>query len=228
MRFDLQLLNGYRPLFVVFDLWVLALVVLVRPMVQNHGDDQGDGLALVLLPAPKMPRLGRTFAFIATFLALVVVYHAYQGPFAPDILYAKALRRVANWLVLAPAEVNGFLADFTLGLRMLVLATMVSLVLTCRATPLRRVSMLVQTCWYVAAVFLFDCLLIVVLGGVGPRVGPGTTSATGSRSASGSSAWPGSCTRTSCCRDRRSCHSCATPACKTPCCWWRRPSSGCA
>ncbi len=174
MRFDLQLLNGYRPLFVVFDLWVLALVALVRPMVQNHGDDQGDGLALVLLPAPKMPRLGRTFAFIATFLALVVAYHAYQGPFAPDILYAKALRAVANWLVLAPAEVNGFLADFTLGLRMLVLATMVSLVLTCRATPLRRVSMLVQTCWYVAAVFLFDCLLIAFSAVSGLGVGPGT------------------------------------------------------
>jgi cellulose synthase/poly-beta-1,6-N-acetylglucosamine synthase-like glycosyltransferase len=174
VKFDLQLLNGYRPVFVVFDLWVLALVALVRPMVRDHGDDQGDGLALVLLPPPKLPHLARTFAFVAVFLTLVVAYHAYTGPYAPDALYVKALRAVADRLVLAPAQVDGFLANFALGLRVLVLATMVSLVLTCRATPLRRVSMLVQTCWYVAAVFLFDCLLIVLSVVSGLGVGPGT------------------------------------------------------
>jgi cellulose synthase/poly-beta-1,6-N-acetylglucosamine synthase-like glycosyltransferase len=171
---DLDLLVNGRAAIVLVDLLVLALVALVRPMYRDHGDDQGDGRTLVLLPPPKLPHLGRTAGFTLTFLALIVAYKAYHGPYSPDELYRSALRDVTDRIVAAPAVVDGFLSSFTLGLRVLVFGAMLSLALTCRAAPLRRAAIVVQCLWYVVAVFLFDCLLVVasVLTGVGG--GPGT------------------------------------------------------
>jgi cellulose synthase/poly-beta-1,6-N-acetylglucosamine synthase-like glycosyltransferase len=171
---NLHLLFGYRPLFVVFDVWILVMLGLVYPMVRDYGDDCGDGKTLVLLPPPKLPHLGRTFAYMLAFIVLVVLYHSVAGPYSPDALYESALRRVVDHVLLAPSQVEGFLTSFTLGLRVLVFAAMLSLTLTCRATPMRRVSMLVQCLWYIAAVFLFDCLLIVITVITGLGVGPGT------------------------------------------------------
>ena len=163
-----------RPLILVVDLWVLAMVGLVHPLVRDYGDDQGDGDTLVLLPPPKLPRFARTFSFLGLFIAFVVAYESLKGRYRPDALYASLLERVSNRVVAAPAEIHGYLAGFTLGLRVLVVGTIVTLALACRATPMRRVCMVLQACWYVGAIFLFDVLLIVVAAVTHMGVAPGT------------------------------------------------------
>ena len=87
------------------------------------------------MPAPKLPHLGRTFAFVATFVALVVLYHSITGRYSLDNLYRSALRDVVDRLVVARAPVHEYLSGFTLGLRVLVFA--VILALARRAAPRR-------------------------------------------------------------------------------------------
>jgi cellulose synthase/poly-beta-1,6-N-acetylglucosamine synthase-like glycosyltransferase len=171
---DVDLLVGFRPLLVVVNLWVLAMIALVAPMVRDHGDDQGDGMALVLLPRPELPRLSRTLAFVVVFVSLQVAYHSLRGPNSPQGLYREALGDVVSRVVVAPAQVDAYVANFDLGLRVLVLGAMLSLALTCRASPLRRVSIVVQSAWFVVAVFLFDCLLMIATVLTGLSVAPGT------------------------------------------------------
>ena len=169
-----DLLVGFRPLFILFDLWLLAMVALTYPMFRDYGDDQGDGMALVLLPRPELPRLRRTFAFVTTFVALVVLNQSLTGPNSPEALYESALTRIVDGVVIAPAQVAGYVDGFSLGLRVLVVGAMLSFALTCRATALRRLSIALQTVWYVIAVFFFDCLLMVASVVMGIGVGPGT------------------------------------------------------
>jgi cellulose synthase/poly-beta-1,6-N-acetylglucosamine synthase-like glycosyltransferase len=171
---NLDLLLGFRPLFIVVDLWLLAMVALTYPLFRDYGDDQGDGMALVLLPRPELPRLRRTFTFVLTFVALVVLNQSLMGPHSPQALYQSALAHVVNQVVVAPAQVQGYVDDFTLGLRVLVLGAMLSFALTCRAAPLRRLSIALQSVWYIVAVFFFDCLLMIVSVLTGMGVGPGT------------------------------------------------------
>ena len=111
---NLDLLVGFRPLFILFDLWLLAMVALTYPMFRDYGDDQGDGMALVLLPRPELPRLRRTFSrFVITFVALVVLNQSLAGPHSPEALYESALTRVVDGVVVAPAQVAGYVDGFT-------------------------------------------------------------------------------------------------------------------
>jgi cellulose synthase/poly-beta-1,6-N-acetylglucosamine synthase-like glycosyltransferase len=163
-----------RPLVAIAAIWLLAMAALARPMFRDHGDDQGDGMSLVLLPPPVLPRFRRTLAFALTFLALSVLYHSVDGPWGADRLYRSALAETVSKGVASRAEALEQLSGFTLGLRALVLAAMLSLAMTCRATPMRRCCMVVQTMWYVVAIFAFDALLLTIGLTTGAGATPGT------------------------------------------------------
>ena len=86
---------------------VLAMVALIYPMFRDQGDDQGDGMALVLLPATELPHLGRTLAFIVTFVTLSCYTTASTGQHSPTRSTSRALLGRQH-VVVAPAQVAGF------------------------------------------------------------------------------------------------------------------------
>ena len=114
MNFDL--LNGVRPLALLLVVDAALLALLAYPLRRRYPDDQGDGLALVLLPRPVLPSYWRVPAFAGLFLVLFVGYHSLRGAYSPDQIYAEWVTRVCDSVVRSPAEISGYLAGFTLGL----------------------------------------------------------------------------------------------------------------
>jgi len=169
-----DLLVGVGPLLVLVLSVVVALAALASPLFRQYPDDQGDGMALVLLPPPRLPSQLRVVGMAAFFVALNVLYHSVTGPLAPDGVYARAVMRLSESVVRAPTELDGYFAGFRLGLRFLIVATMLSLAVTVRATPLRRLLIAVQALWYVAAMLTVDALLTVVTVLLGLPVAPST------------------------------------------------------
>ncbi len=58
---------------------------------------------------------------------LFVAYHSLRGAWSPDLIYADWVTRICDSVLRSPAEVAGYLAGFTLGLRFLVFGTIVCL-----------------------------------------------------------------------------------------------------
>ena len=77
MNFDL--LTGLRPLLLLLATDAVLLVFLAYPLRCATDDDQGDGLALVLLPKPKLPSFWAVPAFACLFLVLMLTYHSLRG-----------------------------------------------------------------------------------------------------------------------------------------------------
>ena len=129
-----DLLIGPIPLLELVFATAFGLLLLVFPLWRTYPDDKGDGHALVLLPAPKLPTAQRTIAFVLVFTFLDVLYHSIRGPLSPDNLYGNAVKHLAGRVVAAPAETQGFFHSFSLGLRILVVGTMLSLAVCARAS----------------------------------------------------------------------------------------------
>lgn len=151
-----------------------ALALLGRPLVRPTADDRGDGNALVLLPPPRLPALWQGPLLVTVFVLLLLLYHAVDRTLGPDQLYADAVRRLVSGVVKAPAEVDGYLGGFTLGLRAGVVGSMVSLAVVGRGGPARRALMVLQAAWYLAAMVVVDALLVVVAVVFAVPVGPTT------------------------------------------------------
>jgi cellulose synthase/poly-beta-1,6-N-acetylglucosamine synthase-like glycosyltransferase len=169
-----DLLVGVGPLILLVIMTALACLLLAYPLWRKYPDDRGDGLTLVLIPPPKIPSLLRAPVLVALFTSLYVVYHSVHGPLSPDQVYASAVARLAETTVRAPAEVTGYLANFSMGLRFLVVGSMVSIALVGRGTCARRSLMALQVGWYLLAMICLDALLTVLEVVLGFPVGPST------------------------------------------------------
>ncbi len=123
MNFDL--LNGVRPLALLLVVDAALLAFLAYPLRRRYSDDQGDGLTLVLLPRPVLPSYWRVPGFAGLFLVLFIGYHSLRGADSPDQIYAEWVTRVCDSVVRSPAEISGYLDGFTLGLRFLIIGTIV-------------------------------------------------------------------------------------------------------
>ncbi len=172
MNFDLLAGTGPVTLLVVTD--VILLLFLAYPLVRRYPDDQGDGLALVLLPKPLLPSYWRVPALAAIFLAMLVLYHSLRGGIGLDQAYAGLVSRIANSVVRSPAEINGYLAGFTLGLRFLIFGTIISFALVGRGNPLRRGMVALQGFIYLFVMVFVDATLVAVEVVVGAPVAPTT------------------------------------------------------
>jgi cellulose synthase/poly-beta-1,6-N-acetylglucosamine synthase-like glycosyltransferase len=172
MRFDL--LNGWGPLALLLVTDAALLAYLVHPLRRAYPDDQGDGLTLVLLPKPILPSYWRVPAFGILFLALFVAYHSLRGAWSPDQIYAEWVTRVCDSVLRSPAEVAGYLAGFSLGLRFLVLGTIVSLAVVGRGNPARRAMVAAQAGLYLLTMVFVDATLVVAEALVGMPVAPTT------------------------------------------------------
>ncbi|MGB7052112.1 MAG: glycosyltransferase family 2 protein [Acidimicrobiales bacterium] len=172
MNFDL--LNGIRPLALLLVVDGALLAFLLYPLRRSYPDDQGDGLTLVLIPRPVLPSFWRMPAFGVLFLLLFVAYHSLRGAWSPDLIYADWVTRVCDSVLHAPAEVTGYMAGFTLGLRFLVLGTIICLAAVCRGNPARRVFIAFQAVLYLVTMVFIDATMITVEIIAGVPIAPTT------------------------------------------------------
>ncbi len=152
--------RGPQTALVAIDL-VLLLVIVAIPLRRRYNDDQGDGRTLVLLPRPHPVSPRRTIAFAVTFVVLNVIHELLGETRSLDIVYRRTLASLASIAVPDRAMIDMYLVGFTLGIRFLITATIVSLALTVIASPLRRVLMLGQVALYLATMLCLDALVIV-------------------------------------------------------------------
>jgi cellulose synthase/poly-beta-1,6-N-acetylglucosamine synthase-like glycosyltransferase len=170
----LDLLAGLRPFLLLLTADAVLLTFLAYPLVTRYPDDQGDGLALVLLPKPKLPSYWRVPAFGALFLVLMVCYHGLRGSWDPDTVYADLVARICGAVVRSPAEVSGYLAGFTLGLRFLTAGTIVCLAVVGRGNLVRRLLVAFQAAVYLFVMAFLDATLVVVEVLLGVPIAPTT------------------------------------------------------
>ncbi|MBV8958597.1 MAG: glycosyltransferase [Actinobacteria bacterium] len=149
-----------------------ALVFLAYPLRRRYPDDQGDGWAVVLLPAPRLPSHLRFVGFAGCFVTLLVIYRSIAGSLALDPLYARLIVRIAGTVVRAPSEFAGYFSSFTLGLRALVVGSMLSLAIVVDASPARRALIALQSGCYLLAMVCLDALLTVIELLLGVPAGP--------------------------------------------------------
>ena len=169
-----NLLVGAVPLVTLIGAVVVLLAFLVYPLRRHYSDDRGDGNSLVLLAPPKNPRMWRAPVAVLFFACLFTVYHSVSGPLNLDHLYAQAVDDIASTTVRAPAELNAYLYKFSMGLRFLIVGTMLTLAIFGRGGPVRRSVMVLQAVWYLLAIIFIDALLVVVEVLTGLAVAPGT------------------------------------------------------
>jgi cellulose synthase/poly-beta-1,6-N-acetylglucosamine synthase-like glycosyltransferase len=172
MNFDL--LNGVGPLTLLVSADIILLMFLAYPLVKRYPDDQGDGMALVLLPKPVLPSYWKVPALAVIFVAMLVAYHSVHGAISPDTIYANLVARICNSVVRAPAEINGYMAGFTLGLRFLIFGTIVSFALVGRGNSIRRALIAFQAFLYLFVMLFIDATLVSVEALVGAPVAPTT------------------------------------------------------
>jgi cellulose synthase/poly-beta-1,6-N-acetylglucosamine synthase-like glycosyltransferase len=171
---DFSLLTGVRPLLLLLVADALLLVFMAYPLKARYDDDQGDGLALVLLPRPKLPSYWRVPAFGLLFLLLMVGYHSIRGSWTPDQAYADLVTRISLSVVRSPAEVGGYMSGFTLGLRFLAFGTILCIAVVGRGNAPRRALVALQAFIYLGVMAFIDATLVVVEVLVGAPVAPTT------------------------------------------------------
>jgi cellulose synthase/poly-beta-1,6-N-acetylglucosamine synthase-like glycosyltransferase len=145
---------------------VLALAGLAAscliPLRTEPGDDRGDGRTRVVIPRPVPPSRyhPRTWAFLGIAATLGLVFVGWRRPQLP-VLYAAAVRNVADAITANPAAVNGYIARLRPATLFLATAYIVGIALVSRATPARRLAMLSHAILYLAASLLAQSLMIV-------------------------------------------------------------------
>jgi cellulose synthase/poly-beta-1,6-N-acetylglucosamine synthase-like glycosyltransferase len=172
MHFDL--LTGIGPLLALLGLLAVVFLFLLYPLVRRYGDDQGDGLSLVLLPPPRLPEYWRVPLMIAVFVLLYVLNNALTGTYSPSHVYAGWVSRVANSVVNAPSQVEGYVHSFTLGIRFLIFASILCFAVMGRGSLLRRLLVAWQAVIFAVVMLFVDALLIVLGIVVGAPIGPAT------------------------------------------------------
>ncbi len=171
---NLNLLTGPGPLALLLATVALLLTFLAYPLVRRYPDDQGDGMALVLLPKPTLPPYWKIPAFAGVFLSLFVLYHSMRGSLSPDQAYADLVTRICASVVRSPAEISGYLAGFTLGLRFLVFGTILSFALVGRGNPVRRLLVALQAFLYLFVMAFVDATMVTVEVVLGVPISPTT------------------------------------------------------
>ncbi|MGO8870042.1 MAG: hypothetical protein ACLQPH_01325 [Acidimicrobiales bacterium] len=164
---DVNLLYGFGPLGLLLVTGALLLVAMSYPLVKRYPDEQGDGMALVLLPKPTLPSFWSVPILIVLFLLMFVGYHSLQGDYSPDLIYADFVTRICDSVVRSPAEIAGYMAGFTLGLRFLIFGTIMCEACLGQGNVLRRMLVAGQVFVYLVVMAFLDATLVcleVLLG----------------------------------------------------------------
>jgi cellulose synthase/poly-beta-1,6-N-acetylglucosamine synthase-like glycosyltransferase len=153
----------------VLDL-LLLLVFTLEPLRRDFGDDQGDGKALVLLPTPHKVPAWRTFSFLGVFVVLDLIHEGLRAGDTIDDYYARIVGDIASTVINAPTQLQSSLLNFSLGVRFLVVATILALAATSIGPPSARLRLVGLAVLYVAIMMVLDSI-ITVLGALDPFFG---------------------------------------------------------
>ena len=104
----------------------------------------------------------------------MVAYHSLRGSWSPDQIYSDLVARICGSVVRSPAEVAGYLAGFTLGLRFLTVGTIVCLAVFGRGNTAAQGLVALQAVVYLFVMAFVDATLVVVEVLVGAPVAPTT------------------------------------------------------
>jgi cellulose synthase/poly-beta-1,6-N-acetylglucosamine synthase-like glycosyltransferase len=149
------------------------LAGLAYPLFRKYRDDQGDGGALVLLPKPHKISPLRGAWFVAAFLSLAIAHEALEQAYNIDEVYARFVTRVAALAVDHTSKAAAdYLSMFKLGLRFLVVATILALSISVVASTGRRLIIAAHACWYLATMVIVDALIVVVVASTEPPTLP--------------------------------------------------------
>jgi cellulose synthase/poly-beta-1,6-N-acetylglucosamine synthase-like glycosyltransferase len=169
-----DLLVGIVPLILLLTTLAALLCVMAYPLFRVYPDDLGDGNSVVLIPPPKLPRLWRAPVFVVIFVTGVIFEKGVQGPHNPTQLYINAVTRITVHVVHAPTELSGYLTNLTVGLRFLIVGTIVSLAIVGRGTLERRLIICLSAVWFLLLMMFVDSTLSVINVVTNFPVGPGT------------------------------------------------------
>ena len=135
----------------------------VLPVYADSTDDQGDGMAVVVIPkhVPTPRFRPRTWAFLGIAALVGLLFAGWQRPSIPSI-YIGAVRDVAVAITRNPATVNGYVARLHPAALYLTVAYMVGIALVVRAGAARRLAMLAHAVLYLAMSTLTQALMITI------------------------------------------------------------------
>ncbi|MHB1989021.1 MAG: glycosyltransferase family 2 protein [Acidimicrobiales bacterium] len=143
----------------LFGLMVLLATLALRPLSHERADDEGDGLASVVLPKPRSVSLSRVGIFYLLSCIAVGLLVAPQA--GPSHYYKLIVGRAALLVYDNPQLVLAYSDHLSVTLRLVVLANLIAFTLTIRASPMRRIALISN-----AVVFLGIVICLDVFGAV--------------------------------------------------------------
>jgi cellulose synthase/poly-beta-1,6-N-acetylglucosamine synthase-like glycosyltransferase len=152
---------------------VLLLVVVCRPLRRRErSDDEGDGVSEVRMPTlPRSISPWRTAAFYLIAAILSTAYLALRFPHL-DTVYAHVVGGLANLVAQNPHAIAQYLPHITATPAVLFGACVVAFACTVRATPGRRLAILLNALLYLALTVTFDSLVIALAVSTGQPLTP--------------------------------------------------------
>src|SRR5205814_413406 len=93
-----------RGLVLYLASFAVVAAVMARSLTRPHGDDFGDGLAVVVLPSPSKRNHLRTGILLGVVGAFVVAYLGFRSP-KVDEVYRSLVAAIARLVVAADARV---------------------------------------------------------------------------------------------------------------------------
>jgi cellulose synthase/poly-beta-1,6-N-acetylglucosamine synthase-like glycosyltransferase len=158
MRLDL--IQEAGALLFLFNVLVIVGLVCL-PLFRDTDDDQGDGRSVVSLPRPHTVGPVRSFAAIASFAVLSLVYILF-GLSPVNRLYGRLLEGLTTLVIRDPALVGAHTGRADLGARFLVTGYLIALAVTLQASFGRRLLMAIEIALYLLLVAVIDTTLIAV------------------------------------------------------------------
>ncbi|MGH9028620.1 MAG: glycosyltransferase [Acidimicrobiales bacterium] len=153
---------------------VVLLALLVVPLRRRgRQDDEGDGVDQVILPKPPRPvHAVRVFSFfvIGIVVSLLLVW------FEPQLTaaYRRLLFDLASWALTQPQNAGTIVIRADPSLTFLAATYFVCFALTVRASPARRLRMLLNVPLFLGLVLALDTLLTVAAATTGWPLVPGS------------------------------------------------------
>src|SRR2546423_7692555 len=143
--------------------------VMVRSLTRANADDRGDGLAVVVLPAPSKPNHLRTGILLGVVGAFVVAYLGFRSPKVEQV-YRSLVVAIAKLIVADSPALSRTLRGLGFGLRFLALAYLVGLAVAIRADLGRRLAVAFNVVWLFVLFVLTDVAVVIIaaLTGLAP------------------------------------------------------------
>ncbi len=149
---------------------VLAILLLGRALGRASAEDQGDGLAEVVLPSPRRVRLARTASFYILFAAASSILVGVLPGLGPA--YDRLVGRVALVALRQPSLVSAYASHLDGGLRLVVIVDILCLAAALRSSTGRRAAVAAHAAAFLVLSLGLDGLLVAISASAGLPTGP--------------------------------------------------------